>query len=697
MGRLVIVDRRSPHVLVRSAALAGIAWLLVLIAFTFAYRNGGGTGAYLQRDDGIITLSHARGLVDVGTVSVGANGARVEGFSAPLQFAAAVPYFAAGGTDPGIFMFTQVAFTTVLLGAAAFVFVAAVVPRRSLRAQIAAASLVSVPVFASFRFFGWHLSGMENSITNALVASSLALLAVSLRRSRWLWCASVVTGLLAVTRDEFVVHAFALLLVMAVLLARRGAATRRRLVALFAPAALLWTAVQIVRVWYFGSLVPNSGAAQRIEPVDNILGLLAVVWPLVAGGVAAAVAWKTRRRPDARSWQISAACIGVVGLGASAWLMASSARTGTLDAVLPTFAVLGALPWFFALAILLLLSPRRLIDAEWLPVTMLASAVGHVLVFGQARLSGERVVSFVMVPLACLLATFILEWDPARALQRLQASARIGAAALACGAFALLAVVGRLDAYAVTTLCCDVTPTARSIETVADSVRRANGLSIVRVANPDLGALSLRKAVDVVDLGYLGDPLLTRLWNDTSHERAAPAVVVYLNEVARPDVIEIHGHYACDYAAWLRSTRFHELYRKLSDDGWTKSWLRAGCDDPAGASGGVWERRDLAGGFGSPELELARVLITSPKVGVVERAIDQCAADQGPWRCQWVTRAILRNQRFLDDRGVLGAMVAALRRAPTWRYDDAILSSRSRGDWYVDASDALKGFLSVDR
>ena len=41
---------------------------------------------YENRDDGIITLSHAKNLADYGTVSVNPSGERVEAFSAPTQF-----------------------------------------------------------------------------------------------------------------------------------------------------------------------------------------------------------------------------------------------------------------------------------------------------------------------------------------------------------------------------------------------------------------------------------------------------------------------------------------------------------------------------------------------------------------------------------------------------------------------------------
>jgi hypothetical protein len=40
---------------------------------------------YQLRDDGIITLSHARNLVDYGFIGTSPSGDRVEGYSAPVQ------------------------------------------------------------------------------------------------------------------------------------------------------------------------------------------------------------------------------------------------------------------------------------------------------------------------------------------------------------------------------------------------------------------------------------------------------------------------------------------------------------------------------------------------------------------------------------------------------------------------------------
>src|SRR3990172_5599344 len=49
---------------------------------------------YEARDDALITLSHARNLVEYGFIGVSPSGERIEGFSAPLQFVVAAGFYA---------------------------------------------------------------------------------------------------------------------------------------------------------------------------------------------------------------------------------------------------------------------------------------------------------------------------------------------------------------------------------------------------------------------------------------------------------------------------------------------------------------------------------------------------------------------------------------------------------------------------
>lgn len=71
---------------------------------------------YEVRDDAVITLSHARNLIDYGFIGVSPSGERVEGFSAPLQFWVAALAYASDGVDYRTFCRWQTTIGTLLLG-----------------------------------------------------------------------------------------------------------------------------------------------------------------------------------------------------------------------------------------------------------------------------------------------------------------------------------------------------------------------------------------------------------------------------------------------------------------------------------------------------------------------------------------------------------------------------------------------------
>ena len=59
--------------------------LIFVVFFYWAYSNID-SSLYQVRDDGVITMSHAKNLVDYGFIGVSPSGGRVEGYSAPVQF-----------------------------------------------------------------------------------------------------------------------------------------------------------------------------------------------------------------------------------------------------------------------------------------------------------------------------------------------------------------------------------------------------------------------------------------------------------------------------------------------------------------------------------------------------------------------------------------------------------------------------------
>jgi hypothetical protein len=234
-------------------------------------------------------------------------------------------------------------------------------------------------------------------------------------------------------------------------------------------------------------------------------------------------------------------------------------------------------------------------------------------------------------------------------------------------------------------LCCDQAPLSARILERVDAVQRATGLPSPMVANADLGFLSLQKRVNFTDLGLLGDPLLTRVWN-RSTDRGRPEVITdYLDHYATPDVVEAHGVWSCQYVDWLSSDDFKKRYRKVWDDGWSSQFLESYCPAAASVGGGIWVRDDYNTDAGQAEIALSRALARHPSASRVKTALRSCRPAAEPWACQYVTRSVYRNLRAFADAGALDR-TKALFQGTSGSYDRAVLSSRDRGDWYSAAA-----------
>jgi hypothetical protein len=219
------------------------------------------------------------------------------------------------------------------------------------------------------------------------------------------------------------------------------------------------------------------------------------------------------------------------------------------------------------------------------------------------------------------------------------------------------------------------------------SVERRSGLPVVSVANPDLGLISTQKRVNITDLGKLGDPLLARVWRRGQESGRTDVAVDYLNRYAAPEVVELHGVWSCAYAPWWQSDEFRAQYQKVGDDGWTATWGRQYCPQVSALEGGIWVRAGLEDPA-NPEVALSRELAAHPEPATVRRELARCRSSEAS-SCQHVTRSVFRNLRAFEDAGTLGDAVAAFRGLPSAAYDEGVLSSRGRGDWYRSAADAL--------
>ena len=164
-------DNKPSSFLLRSA-LGGILFCLL---FAFALRNVP-IDWYHERDDALITLSHAKNWVDYSVIGVNPSGGIVEGFSAPLSFFLYVISYGLFGTDFSTHLQIQTWVCTFLLG-----FISCQICRCNLLWTLICGLLLS----RCAAFMMWHGSGMENALMHVTTAGMVWSILSSEQKMHW--------------------------------------------------------------------------------------------------------------------------------------------------------------------------------------------------------------------------------------------------------------------------------------------------------------------------------------------------------------------------------------------------------------------------------------------------------------------------------------------------------------------------------
>lgn len=245
--------------------------LLFVLVFHWAY-SGIPRDFYQVRDDGVITMSHGRNLVDYGFIGVNPSGGRVEGYSAPTQLFLYAAAYAATGIGYAAYSEAQTLAATFLLGALLPLFFR----ERKLLAFALAGGGAAVFLTYMRPFLLWHGSGMENAVTHVLVLTTLLILFSSIRRRRLNYWLALPIFLASISRIEGIYYIGPLLVGFGgfwfvAFKDLRG--VRFSLIVLG-----LWVLFQLWRYLYFGDLLPNTAYAQHVSVVDNLRLLLSLDW-----------------------------------------------------------------------------------------------------------------------------------------------------------------------------------------------------------------------------------------------------------------------------------------------------------------------------------------------------------------------------------------------------------------------------------
>ena len=657
---------------------------------------------WITRDDGVITLSHARNLVDFGSIGVSPGGDRVEGFSSPLHLAtSALVQLGPGTTDARTISMLILAASLVTAGVCLTVgfgvLVRAVLPRlapighdvATLAAVAVAAAATAVPWTTT----GWLGSGMENPLILASMAAIIggALAAFATRAAT----AMAVVGLccLVVARVEFA--AFALPVIVAAAGAGIGGHTdgRIRRAAFVAGVPLACAlVVHLARRWYFGAWLPNTAVVQdRQTGLVQLVAIAAIglvlivpmVWRLAASTLADA---------DLRHALDVAAKLATATLGVTVfWLGATGRLGGSLDSVvllpglLAFVAVIGVARAAQSIVSGTASRGSASVDRDLVFVSLAALPVGQFLVTGPARLDDYRVLGLVVPVLVVWAVVALIELCGAVLATPRESFVgpivRLAAFPLVC-AVAVGGVVWTAGTDRAWALQYEIIWADRIVEIAAD-MRAADLIDrgMVITANPDLGKLSFAKQSVIVDLGLLGDPLMATLRTERED-----LVDRYLTHVAVPDIVESHSGWSCLYRGWLESPEFVGEYELIGAP--DADWRRPPAVCPLDGDLGIWMRVVDNGEY---DLTVEILQAVDP-AAIIAGALSDCVgAAGGGTRCQHVRRSVQRAAHELRDRGTFGDVVAEFESSPSADFDRAMLD---RGpNWWTEAFEGLVPLL----
>jgi hypothetical protein len=245
---------------------AVISAAIFLVVFHYGYKQIP-KHFYEYRDDGIITMSHAKNLADYGSIGINPSGERVEGYSAPGQFLSYYIFYKLSGISYKAYSNLQTLLATFLLGFIFIKFFKSNYLVGLIMSFISALLLAKNP-----SFLGWHGSGMENAVIHVLFLASIYLLYKMYTEAKINYYYTIVLFLAAVARIESIYYIFPLLVIFSLFWYFKN----KDFSGVYFSLIILgvWGVFNGIRYIYFGDFLPNTAYGQQISMTDKIKRLL---------------------------------------------------------------------------------------------------------------------------------------------------------------------------------------------------------------------------------------------------------------------------------------------------------------------------------------------------------------------------------------------------------------------------------------
>lgn len=422
---------------------------------------------YQVRDDGIITMSHAKNLVDYGFIGVGPSGDRVEGYSAPVQFFVyAVAYYLTG-LDYKTYSVFQTIICSFLLGVIFSLFF-----RESRFHALGLTFLAGLALSKHTAFIQWHGSGMENPITHLLIIATLLILYSSYKTEKITYLFAPIVFCATISRIDGVYHLAPLLIIFA---GTWRYTFKNYKGFIFASLVfLLWLSYHLWRYSYFGDWVPNTAYAQNISIGDRLKNLLSLNGDYVKESI-----------------QLSKSIFFYHG---------------------------GYLLLVFSPLLLLLRRDKSAVFLFSLLLSLVLTALLNPFWFGQTRLDPVRSTTHLamVVILAIALMIYYLK-DKRPPIWIVPAFLLVGL---------IFFKINNIPSY---DMCCKISHFDSFRKQFAELAKKES-LPRPTISNPDLGVMSWHKQFNIIDLGRLGTPIMAKLENgpilsDYFFDYAAPDMI----------------------------------------------------------------------------------------------------------------------------------------------------------------------------
>jgi hypothetical protein len=433
----------------RDLLFACISGLIFLGVFWVAYRKIPDR-FYKDRDDALITFSHAKNLAEFGIVGVNPSGGRVEGYSTPAQFILFFLVYKATRIPYAVFTIWQTFLCTFILGFTFVKFFKTNYVWGIFLSLVSALICVRDPSFLE-----WHGSGMENPIFHVLYLVSIYFLYKMVQEERIILSSVIFLFLASISRVESIYYVGPLLLVFAVIFTKQEGNAKGVVLAL--AVLFLWGVFNLFRYLYFGDFVPNTGFAHGLSVLKRIQSLL-TLQPAV--------------------WRQSFGLMASIFSGHHGYLMIVT---------LPLISIIKKGKDIRFLFVLL---------AVFVFLTCL-----NPFIFDESSLDPSRTTTHLTV-FAVLFGSFMI-FNLRREKVRYAVLPLFGVAALA--------IIGDqgLKPYELNWSADDF----QYFRTEIVRVQREHDIIRPTIGNPDLGLMSWHKDFNIIDLGRIGDPVIARLDN----------------------------------------------------------------------------------------------------------------------------------------------------------------------------------------